>query len=436
MTRLVFHVECADLPKESADGEIHVWLYGGSPPAPHVGTVGAQAIEVASRFGVRPSSAAIDFLSIALAVTAADTFVMREDAPDAWSRSFDIVLPLAEPARWDPLKPQLEAALRFLSNDQWGFKFLPGGARPPLPSAIRRKLDVFDLSKVDCVSLFSGGLDSGIGALDLLAAGRRPLLVSHAARGDARHQAAVEKLLPSACQRVSVNTYPTWSGADDDSMRTRSFQFLALGSLAAQAVAVFRGLQTVQLFVCENGLIALNPPLTPRRIGSHSTRTAHPFFLKSIHSILSAAGLPITIINPYEYRTKGEMASVHRTTPNFETFVEQTVSCGKWKRENQQCGRCVPCLIRRASLHAAGILDRTNYQSPCLAQVLSDEGRRDDLIAVQSAILRYRGVDLKSWVLQAGPLPADPAARKGYFDVVHRGMDELTAYLRTEGFPL
>jgi hypothetical protein len=436
MTRLVFHLERNDLPSGPTHGEIPVWLYGGSPPAAHIGTVGAQAIEIAARFGVRPSSAAIDFLSIAMAVTAADTFVMRDDASDAWSRSFEIVLPLAEPARWEPLRSQLEAALRFLSNDEWFFKFVPGGARPPLPSEIRRKIDVFDLSKVDCVSLFSGGLDSGIGALDLIAAGCRPLLVSHAARGDARHQAAVESLLPRGCQRVCVNTYPTWSGADDDSMRTRSLQFLALGTLSAQAVAAFRGLQTVELFVSENGLIALNPPLTPRRIGSHSTRTAHPFFLESICNILSAAGLPVTIINPYKHRTKGEMASVHRITPNFETFVEQTVSCGKWKRENQQCGRCVPCLIRRASPHAAGILDRTNYQSPRLAQVLSDEGRRDDLIAVQSAILRYRGADVKPWVLQAGPLPADPAARQEYFDVVHRGMDELTAYLRSEGFSL
>jgi hypothetical protein len=55
----------------------------------------------------------------------------------------------------------------------------------------------------------------------------------------------------------------------------------------------------VELFVCENGLIALNPPLTPRRIGSHSTRTAHPHFLANVQDILSASGLPIIIANPF-----------------------------------------------------------------------------------------------------------------------------------------
>jgi hypothetical protein len=115
---------------------------------------------------------------------------------------------------------------------------------------------VVDLSRADCVSLFSGGLDSAIGALDLLAHGRRPLLVSHASRGDADKQDAVAGLLPALCERMSANTYPTWAGADDDSMRTRSFQFLALGVLAAEAIATYRQSARIELLVCENGLIA------------------------------------------------------------------------------------------------------------------------------------------------------------------------------------
>lgn len=433
MTRLIFHVDRDEIPKDPINDEIHVWLYGGSPPYPHVGSVGAQAMEIASRFTVRPTAATIDFMSIAMAVTAADTFVLRGDAPEGWSRSFEIKLPLAEPDRWQRLAPRLEAALRFLSSDQWFFDFGPGGAQPPTTAEVRRKIDVFDLSKTDCVSLFSGGLDSAIGALDLLAAGRRPLLVSYASRGDAERQEAVGLLLPNKCQRVSVNTYPTWSGPDDDSMRTRSFQFLALGALAAQAIATFRGLQAVQLHVCENGLIALNPPLTPRRMGSHSTRTAHPFFLASMQDIFNEAGLPVAVLNPYEHKTKGEMVAPYASSPKFDAFVAETVSCGKWKRKNQQCGRCVPCLIRRASLHAANLPDLTSYQSPELHAVLDDENGRDDLIAVQSAVIRLESVDIRRWVLQAGPLVADDAARQAYFDVARRGMDELASYVTAAG---
>jgi hypothetical protein len=218
VTRIVCHVDHARVPEEP-DGDIHVWLYGSSPPYPHVGTVGSQAMEAASRLMLRPSGTAIDFLSIALAVTAADTFVLRADAPNGWNRNFEVILSLADPARWDTIKPALQANLRFLSSDIWRFEFTSGGAQPPAETVVRSRMRVVDLSRTDCVSLFSGGLDSAIGALDLLAVNRRPLLVSHASRGDAEKQEAVGGLLPRSCERMAVNTYPTWSGVDDDSMR-------------------------------------------------------------------------------------------------------------------------------------------------------------------------------------------------------------------------
>jgi len=431
VTRLVFHTDRNALPAEP-DNDIHVWLFGASPPFPHIGTIGARAMDAATRLRVRPSAAAIDFLSIAMAVTAADTFVPRDDAPDAWARHFDIMLPLAEPAKWTALKSELEAALLFLSSDEWHFEFLAGGATPPLSSVIRRRNLVVDISRVDCVSLFSGGLDSGIGALDLIASGRRPLLVSHAPHGDADKQDKVALLLPTPCPRLSVNAYPLLQGFDDDSMRTRSFQFIALGTMAAQAVASFRGHASVELFVCENGLISLNPPLTARRLGSHSTRTAHPHFLERISGILSAAGLPIAIINPYRHSTKGELLAAHCGRTGFREFAAETVSCGKWKRKNQQCGRCVPCLIRRAAFHKAGIVDDTPYRYPDLLAVMHDEDGRDDLIAVQAAIIR--GEPLKRWITRAGPLPLDSRQRAAYIEVARRGMDELAAHLRAQGF--
>ena len=151
--------------------------------------------------------------------------------------------------------------------------------------------------------LFSGGLDSAIGALDLIAQGIRPLLVSHASQGDADKQNIVAELLPMECERMSVNSYPTWAGADDDSQRTRSFQFLALGALAAEAIARYRKLPKSNLLIGENGLIALNPPLTPRRMGSHSTRTAHPHFLGGVQALFDGVGIPVSISNPYRHRT-------------------------------------------------------------------------------------------------------------------------------------
>lgn len=431
VTRIVCHADQRTIPG-NPDGQIHVWLYGTSPPGAHVGTVGAQAMDAASRLLLRPSTAAMDLLSIAMAVTAADTFVLRADTPNGWARTFEITLPLADPTPWMALKSSLEGTLRFLSSDIWTFNFVGGGASPPAEAIIRSRNKVVDLSKVDCVSLFSGGLDSGVGALDLLSQGRRPLLVSHASRGDADKQDKIAALLPVNCERMSVNTYPTWAGPDDDSMRTRSFQFLALGIIAAEATSRYRNVASTDLFVCENGLIALNPPLTPRRMGSHSTRTAHPHFLAGVQRIVQAIGLPVTISNPYRHRTKGEMAAPHAAEPGFRRFASDTVSCGKWKRRNQQCGRCVPCLIRRASLHTARVTDDTDYQYPDLRAVMTEEEGRDDLVAVQAALLR--GGAVERYVVRSGPLPVNSADRASYISVAGRGMDELKSYLVSQGF--
>jgi hypothetical protein len=436
MARLVFHTERTTLPSSPVVGEVHVWLYGSSPPASHIGVVGSRAYDAASRLRVQPSLAALDFLSIAMAVTAADTFVLRDQMFNRWNREFEIVLPLADPAIWKEVQEELQATLMFLSGDTWRFTFESGGMRPPPTEAIRRRVDVVDLSKVDCVALFSGGLDSGIGALELIGSGNRPLLVSHAPRGDADHQNRVAALLPAQCQRMSVNTYPTLKNFDDDSMRTRSFQFLALAALACQTLASFRGKATAKLYICENGLIALNAPLTPRRVGSLSTRTAHPYFLSGVQKIWEAVGIPAVLENPYAFMTKGEMVSRHASGSSFPHFVGETVSCGKWKRRNQQCGRCVPCLIRRSSLHSANVVDPTPYEFDDLPKVLNDPSGRDDLIAVQSAILRLRTQQAARWVLQAGPLPQDVALRQRYFDVALRGMAELEQYLLSVGFNL
>ena len=56
--------------------------------------------------------------------------------------------------------------------------------------------------------------------------------------------------------------------------RGRSFIFLALAALAADAIE-----GRTPIYVPENGLISLNVPLDPLRLGAWSTRTTHPFYM-------------------------------------------------------------------------------------------------------------------------------------------------------------
>ena len=378
----------------------------------------------------------MDAISIALAVTAADAFVLRSQSESEWSRPLELVLPLADPAPWQRCATRLEAALGFLSGDTWRLDFLPGGQPPPTQFEVNTRKRNVDLTKVDEVCLFSGGLDSGAAALLKLRNGERPLLVSHGYTGDAGYQDRVSELLPQPHQRFSLHAYPERSGARDISMRARSFSFLAFGALAADTLSTIRSGKIIDLVVPENGLIALNAPLTPRRMGSLSTRTTHPHYLAEIQAVFQEVGLQVAISNPYELQTKGEMLTAAASVSNdIETFAAKTVSCGKWKRTGVQCGRCVPCLIRRAALYAANIDDLTPYASPDLERVMLSEGERDDVMAMLTALLRRSNRQVR-WIAQSGPLPLDTHRRTGLIDVHRRGLQEVGEFLRDSGLPV
>lgn len=256
-----------------------------------------------------PTIQSFDLLSIALAVTAADTFVDRADAPDRWCRDLKLVVALQDPAPWLSVAATLEAALRFLTGDLWSLEFLAGGLPPPEVNVRHTALTIVIPENTDSVALFSGGLDSTIGVFDLLALGRNPLLVSHAYRGDSGIQTDVLQHMPRPVARFGANLHPVnlRDATSDITMRSRSFNFLALAAVAASVVAVVTDANLVPLIVPENGFIALNAPLTPRRVGSLSTRTTHPYFLGKIQSVFDQIGIPATISNPYEFKTKGEM---------------------------------------------------------------------------------------------------------------------------------
>ncbi|CAA2136972.1 Qat anti-phage system QueC-like protein QatC [Methylobacterium bullatum] len=433
MTSVVCHADAAHVPARRNPEDIHVVLYGAERLDDGIARIGAGIMDAASRFGFRVRSDAFDFMTLALAVTAADTFVLREEAEDRWCRRIDLTVPLSDPAPWRSVSTRLEEALRFLSGDSWSFSFVRQGPRPPSQAVVDGRRRRIDLSRSDCACLFSGGLDSYVGALDLIARGQRPLLVSHAYRGDRRYQDRIAHALPQACARFAANAHPTWSGPTDVSMRTRSFNFLAYGALAATALSQYRGDRTIDLWVPENGFIALNAPLTPRRIGAHSTRTTHPFFLGAMQEILDAVGVPVRIENALRHQTKGEMVRRHSGDAVFATMAMRTVSCGKWKRDGTQCGRCVPCLIRRASFHSADLADDTAYRCEDLVPVLADFKKRDDVAAVIAATRRVRTTALEPWVLQAGDLPEDQRERDGCVDVFRRGIRELDGFLQANG---
>jgi len=170
VTRILATPNAVRATSAQSHGDLGVALYNmGGPQLPGLGHTLPHA---ARRLAHPPSIRSWDFLSIALAVFAADRFVLRSDSPDAWTRTIALNVELVDPGPWVVQAQPLADALRFLSGDIWYLRFHTGGQPPPTFPA--------QLTDRDCTCLFSGGLDSLIGVMNLISAKRRPFIVSQA----------------------------------------------------------------------------------------------------------------------------------------------------------------------------------------------------------------------------------------------------------------
>lgn len=401
-----------------------------------------QVLSQLREIGLRPSETSVDLALLAAAITAADTRISRSaDAQDAWTRRIDLHVPVQAPDQWIALAPLITNMLKFLTGDQWGVHFRP---RPTGIGTLAAAPSVLPLASPTSVCLFSGGLDSFIGAIDLLATGQAPMLVSH--YGD--------NLTPGYqdhCAHVLRQHYPTTTlhriearvafpantvevGSVEDTLRGRSFLFFALASLAADAVG-----GDMAVYVPENGLISLNVPLDPLRLGALSTRTTHPYYMARFGELLSGLGLQVRLENPYAFLTKGQMAMACADRPFLQREARHTMSCSSpgsrrydpdpEQRSPKHCGRCVPCLIRRAAILEAWGTDDTPYRIPDLrGQTLNTkkaEGEHVRSFQLMLSRLTRKPGRARFDIHRPGPLTDHPDKLDAYEAVYVAGMQEV-----------
>jgi len=412
------------------DGSLSVVLYGQPGATEHGrsarGSAGQAAKSDFLRARLEAAPRAWDFLSLALSVVAADLTEWRSGSTDGWTRELELTVAVADPDFWNSQATEIERALKFLSTDLWRLNFVHGGIQPAPPREPVRPRE-------DCVVLLSGGLDSLIGAIDLADAGQRPLAVSNIVRGDGDNQEAFAKAIGGGLRHLALNHNATSPWVKEASQRARSLIFIAFGVLAATSLGVYHEGGEVPFYVCENGFIAINPPLTGSRLGSLSTRTAHPEFLNRIQDVLNAAGLRVRIINPYEHSTKGEMLKACGNQQLLKSLASRSVSCGRYRVFNyNHCGRCVPCQVRRAAFHAWGIPDTTFYKFDPLGKNDGDHANFDDVRSVAMAVQEVRSNGLSAWLGSALAYPrmGDPEPIRA---LVERGLGELAGLQKHYG---
>lgn len=402
------------------------------------------ALDELATLGVYPREIGLDLLVLAAHVHAADTRISRQtESQDSWTREIRLVVPVSDVPRWTNATTLLVRMLNFLTGDRWTIGFR---ARPKrFASIVEQRPALLKPPSYTDLSLFSGGLDSLIGAIDLLENSRVPLLVSHAGEGATSDaQNTLYAGLKKHYSKVSFDRLRIWmsfpkglvaKSGSEDTTRGRSFLFLASGIFAGTGLS-----GDFKLAVPENGLIALNVPLDPLRLGSLSTRTTHPFYIARWNDLVHALGIPARLENPYWDKTKGEMVVDCRKRPLLESLLVDSLSCSsptkaRWQGHGiEHCGYCVPCLIRRAAIRQGLGTDPTNYTIADLGKRVLDTGKAEgqQVRSFQVATERlHQQPNLATLLIhKPGPLTdQSPDEMRALAEVYRRGIEEVALLL-------
>jgi hypothetical protein len=404
----------------------------------HPDSLQTRVQDVLAEYDLSPTLPPHDLLNAAMAAYTADVRVAREEAFDGWTRDFELHLAVQDENGWREGARTLERALSFLTGDRWriNVRQSPASYKPPQG----RRPRVVRHLRTKTVCLFSGGLDSFIGAVDQIESVSQVALVGHHSAGGGATSKSQTDALAALRTEYDEDTTPFlqfWvtppkgeERVSEITTRGRSIMFIGLGVLVASGLAAER------LIIPENGLISLNVPLTNSRLGSFSTRTTHPYLIALMRELLQALGIGVGIELPYRFKTKGELISECANQGMASKGLSATMSCSHpgasrflMRNPNMQCGYCLPCIIRRAAIRASGMPDPTAYAFDDLSQPLSDE-RRADLRVIKMGLERYgRKPPRLADILVPGPLPALADELHEYLGVFRRGLDEVRRFL-------
>lgn len=399
-----------------------------------------QAFWDLQNLNIYPTEGGFDLLNLATLVYLADTRISRYfHAQDGWTREIKIELPVFDVDTWSGVNRIFSQMLNFLTGDIWEIEFSKRD--------VALSCEGENKASFDAVSLFSGGMDSLIGVINHLEQQHHIALISHA--GDSFTKSTQSELLKSFEKQypelnpASLNLWQVFEndiisdGGRENTTRSRSFLFFAFGLFALTGM---NGVSVLE--VPENALIALNVPLDDLRVGSHSTRTTHPYYMNLWNEVLSGLGLSLSVKNPYWNKTKGEMAVECLNKDFLLEIIDISISCSSPSKSRweglppQHCGYCVPCLIRRAAIHGAfGFKnDPTTYTVRSIRDIFESHGQtkgaqlRSFQYAIHKIVKNPRLKDL--YIHKSGRLDGDAAYLGQLADVYQRGLIEVDDFIR------
>jgi hypothetical protein len=324
----------------------------------------------------------------ALVVAAVVEFCDRSLARGAmnWGRKFSVHIPVHDPNRWSgkAVTQALVAALNLLTGDDWNFEFRSRkvSAEPPMQDRMRFP------SNAEAVIAFSDGMDSrAVAGLESHRLGNRLVRVRV---GSKQHDISKRDRLqiPFAALPYSVKLENGRNA--ESSARSRGFKFSVVSTMAAYLI------DAPSVIIPESGQGALAPALLPVGQGYEDYRS-HPVFAALMERFFNALlGCQIQYRFPRLWMTKGETLREFVDVCGIDARWTNTRSCWQQSRQvavsgaRRQCGVCAACMLRRLSVHAAGLSEPAeNYVWESLKAPTWEEGAAKEFASVTSALREY-----------------------------------------------
>lgn len=289
-----------------------------------------------------------DAMVVAAAIEYGDRIVRRPS--HGWARRISLRIPVDDPGRWnDPaVAMALQDAAEFVTGDYWTLEFVRRSNPAPAPSQETLSLSV----KTKAVLAYSDGMDSRAVA-GLLGRTLGDALVRVRVGSTNWDRAKENRREPFA--RVPYDV-PCNMPNRESSARSRGFKFALISGIAAYLA------DADEIIIPESGQGAIGPALV--NVGhAYPDFRNHPLFAKRMETFLNALlDTQLRFAFPRIWNTKGQTLREFVSLPG-ESNWRGTRSCwrsNQWSSVNgkrRQCGVCAACMLRRLSVHAAGLTE-------------------------------------------------------------------------------
>lgn len=372
---------------EKCDNDLELYFDSGSPALNNIDVELTSLREAI----LRKDDYAKDLIRIAIYVYITDRGIQRGGKFNAydkdWNKPLKFFIPVLEPDFWnqESIKTALSDVLYFAVGHNYTFEFSKWN--PDVNNSMFMNLweAGFKETNADCISMFSGGIDSLYSTIELIEEGKKPLLFSH--KSAIKIKTYRDNLVSLLNNDYDIRLDKWELGinskkdiAVEETQRSRGFLYAVLGSAFAKCM----GLRDV--YLSDNGIVTFNLKYTDQIKETMNTRSTNPKFMYLFNELTKLIWRDEApeVKNKLLWLTRGEVVQKLKEK-NKSYLLHDNFSCAHPRQSSKaqpHCGVCSQCIDRRIAVDWADINDddepRFHYQKDIFTAELEDDRKKSE----------------------------------------------------------